>query len=79
VGGWWWAVDGTQNQRPRGKVGKGETEMPTQEQLDRMKQLDPGPDESKRLLLEIAEGSDHPKDVAIAKILRKELGEKLGG
>jgi len=52
--------------------------MPTQEQLDRMKQLDPKSDEFKRLLLEIAEGSDHPNDVAIAKILRKELGEKLG-
>ena len=45
---------------------------------DRMMQLDPGSDEFKHLLLEIAEGSDHPNDVAIAKILRKELGEKLG-
>ena len=28
-------------------------------------------------LLEIADGSDHPNDVAIAKILRKEIREKL--
>jgi len=41
--------------------------------------LDPRSDEFKHLLLEIAEGSDHLNDVAIAKILRKELGEKLGG
>jgi hypothetical protein len=54
--------------------------MPTQKQLDRMMQLDPGSDEFKRLLLKIAEGSDHPNDVAIARILRRELvgGQGLG-
>ena len=66
--------------------------MPTQEQLgrpfdrpfdraqdrpqDRMRELDPRSDEFKRLLLQIAEGSDHPNDAAIAKILRRELGKK---
>lgn len=60
--------------------------MPTQEQLgrpfdgaqdktqDRMVQLDPRSDEFKCLLLKIAEGSDHPNDVAIARILRRDLG-----
>ncbi len=52
--------------------------MPTQKQLDRMMQLDPGSDEFKRLLLKIAEGSDHPNDVAIARILRRELAGRLG-
>ena len=45
---------------------------------ERLAACEPGSDEFKHLLLEIAEGSDHPNDVAIAKILRKELGEKLG-
>ena len=60
--------------------------MPTQEQpdrpfnwtQDRVMQLDPSSDEFKRLLLKIAEGSDHPNDVAIARILRRELGEETG-
>jgi len=64
--------------------GKGS--MPTQEQLDRpfdwaqdrMKRLDPGSDEFKRLMLKIAEDSDHPNDVAIARILRRELREESG-
>ena len=62
--------------------GKGN--MPTQEQLDRplhwaqdrMKRLDPGSDEFKRLMLKIAEDSDHPNDVAIARILRRKLREE---
>ena len=45
---------------------------------DRVMQLDPRSDEFKRLLLKIAEGSDHPNDVAIARILRRELGEETG-
>ncbi len=58
--------------------------MPTQEQLDRpfhwaqdrMMRLDPGSDEFKRLMLKIAEDSDHPNDVAIARILRRKLREE---
>jgi hypothetical protein len=45
---------------------------------DRMVQLDPRSDEFKRLLLKIAEASDHPNDVAIARILRRELKEESG-
>jgi len=64
--------------------GKGN--MPTQEQLDRpfdwaqdrMMRLDPGSDEFKRLMLKIAEDSDHPNDVAIARILRRKLREESG-
>ena len=64
--------------------GKGS--MPTQEQLDRpfdwaqdrMMRLDPGSDEFKRLMLKIAEDSDHPNDVAIARILRRKLRKESG-
>jgi hypothetical protein len=45
---------------------------------DRMVQLDPRSDEFKRLLLKIAKASDHPNDVAIARILRRQLGEESG-
>ena len=45
---------------------------------ERMMRLDPGSDEFKRLMLKIAEDSDHPNDVAIARILRRELREESG-
>lgn len=48
--------------------------MPTQEQPE-ITQLDPRSGEFKRLMLKIAEDSDHPNDVAIARILRRELQE----
>jgi len=56
----------------------GVSDAESQRAQDRMMQLDPGSDEFKRLLLKIAEGSDHPNDVAIARILRRKLGEESG-
>jgi hypothetical protein len=50
--------------------------------VEKLKRLDPNSDEFKRLLLKTTEGSDHPNDMAIARILRRELtgyGESLGG
>ena len=44
----------------------------------KLMQLDPESDEFKRLMLKIAEDSDHPNDVAIARILRRELREESG-
>jgi len=43
------------------------------ELTNRMMRLDPESDEFKRLLLRVAEDSDHPNDVAIARILRRKL------
>ena len=50
--------------------------MDEKQYQDKMKRLDPRSDEFKRLLLEVAEDSDHPHDMAIARYLRRELNER---
>ena len=46
--------------------------------IEQLKQLSPGSVEFKRLLLEISESSDHPKDEAASKVLRRWIAEAEG-